>query len=38
MINVRTDLAVEARQIYKEQNEIDADGVEVEESGSLTVA
>lgn len=32
MINVRTDLAVEARQIYKEQNKIDADGVEVEES------
>ena len=32
MINVRTDLAVEARQIYKEQNKMDADGVEVEES------
>ena len=31
MINVRTDLAVEARQIYKEQNKRDADGVEMEE-------
>ena len=32
MINVRTDLAVEARQIYKEENKKDADGVEIEES------
>lgn len=31
MINVRTDLAVEARQIYKEQNKRDADGISVEE-------
>lgn len=31
MINVRTDLAVEARQIYKDENKVDADGVEVEE-------
>ena len=31
MINVRTDLAVEARQIYKEENNKEADGVEIEE-------
>jgi len=32
MINVRTDLAIEARQIYKEENNEEADGVEIEES------
>lgn len=31
MINVRTDLAVEARQIYREENNKEADGVEIEE-------
>ncbi|MDS0524070.1 GPR endopeptidase [Clostridium sp. SHJSY1] len=31
MINVRTDLAVEAREIYKQENKKDADGVIVEE-------
>lgn len=31
MINVRTDLAVEAREIYKQENKKDADGVVVEE-------
>ena len=31
MINVRTDLAVEAREIYKEENKKDAEGVIVEE-------
>lgn len=29
--NIRTDLAVEARQIYKERNKTDIDGVKVEE-------
>ena len=27
MINVRTDLALEAKQLYKEENKKDADGV-----------
>lgn len=31
MINVRTDLAVEAKEIYKEENKKDAEGVIVEE-------
>lgn len=31
MINVRTDLALEAKQLYKEENKKDADGVIVEE-------
>ncbi|MBE6051618.1 MAG: GPR endopeptidase [Clostridium sp.] len=31
MINVRTDLAVEARQMYKEENNSEIDGVSVEE-------
>ena len=31
MINVRTDLAMEAREIYKEENKKEADGVIVEE-------
>ena len=31
MINVRTDLALEASQLYKEQNKKDADGIVVEE-------
>lgn len=31
MENIRTDLAVEARQIYKERNKTDIDGVKVEE-------
>ena len=31
MINVRTDLAVEARELYKEQNKSDIDGVIVNE-------
>lgn len=31
MVNVRTDLACEATELYKEQNKKDADGIEVKE-------
>jgi len=31
MINVRTDLALEARELYKQENKKDAEGVIVEE-------
>lgn len=31
MINIRTDLACEANELYKEQNKKDADGIKVEE-------